>query len=85
MVNGYKRYTSGPKRGQYVHRHEAEKRLGRKLSSNDHVHHVDGNRAGTKNTKVTTAGKHSAETNKERAESKNGYTGSHRYTHHGSH
>lgn len=85
MVNGYKRYTSGAKRGEYVHRHEAEKRLGRKLGSKDHVHHKDGNRAGTKNTEVSSAGDHSAETNKKRAKSKNGYSGDHRYAHHGGH
>lgn len=79
MVHGYKRYTSGPKRGEYVHRHEAEKRIGRKLSTKEHVDHVDGKRSGTKNTKVMSASEHSAKTNKTRAGK--GYSGSKRYEH----
>jgi len=79
MVHGYKRYTSGPKRGQYVHRDEAEKRLGRKLKTKEHVDHVDGNRAGTKNTKVMSASAHSAKTNETRAGK--GYSGKKRYEH----
>lgn len=80
MVHGYKRYTSGPKRGEYVHRHEAEKRIGRKLGTKEHVDHKDGNRAGTKNTKVMSAGAHSAKTNSTRANDK-GYSGKKRYEH----
>jgi len=79
-VHGYHRYTSGPKRGEYVHRHEAEKRLGRKLGSKEHVDHKSGNRGSTKNTKVMSAGDHSAKTNSSRANTK-GYSGSKRYEH----
>lgn len=79
-VHGYLRYTSGPKRGEYVHRHEAEKRIGRKLSSKEHVNHKTGNRSSTKNTEVMTAAEHAAETNSKRA-NKKGYTGSKRYEH----
>ena len=85
MVHGYKRYTSGPKRGEYVHRHEAEKRLGRTLGSKEEVHHTDGNRSSTTATKVSSKSKHSAETNSKRAKSKNGYSGDHRVEHTGSH
>jgi 8-oxo-dGTP pyrophosphatase MutT (NUDIX family) len=68
-VHNYLRYTSGPRRGEYVHRHEAEKRLGRKLSSKEHVNHKSGNRRdnSAKNTKVMSASAHAAETNTERA------------------
>lgn len=79
-VHGYYRYTSGPKRGEYVHRHEAEKRLGRKLGSKEHVDHKDGNRGSTKNTRVMSAGAHAAKTNKSRANGK-GYSGGKRYEH----
>jgi 8-oxo-dGTP pyrophosphatase MutT (NUDIX family) len=79
-VHGYYRYTSGPKRGEYVHRHEAEKRLGRKLGSKEHVDHKSGNRASTTNTKVMSAAEHSAKTNESRA-NKKGYSGSKRYEH----
>ena len=85
MCHGYKRVTSGKNRGKYLHRIEAEKRLGRKLSSDQEVHHVDGNRAGTKNTKVSSKAEHTAETNKKRSKSKNGYSGDHRVAHTGSH
>lgn len=77
-VHGYFRYTSGPKRGEYVHRHEAEKRIGRKLGSKEHVDHVNSNRGSSK-TKVMSASEHSAKTNKERA--KKGYGGPKRYEH----
>lgn len=79
-VHGYYRYTSGPKRGEYVHRHEAEKRLGRKLGAKEHVNHKSGRRGSTKNTEVMSASDHAAETNSKRA-NKKGYTGSKRYEH----
>jgi hypothetical protein len=79
-VHGYYRYTSGPKRGEYVHRHEAEKRLGRSLSSKEHVDHKSGNRGSTKNTKVMSASAHAAKTNESRANGK-GYSGKKRYEH----
>jgi len=85
MCHGYKRATGGIHRGKYLHRIEAEKRLGRKLSSDQEVHHKDGNRAGTKNTEVSSKTEHTAETNKKRSRSKKGYSGDHRVVHTGSH
>jgi hypothetical protein len=84
IQHNYKIYSSGPFRGQYVHRVKAEKKLGRKLRTDEHVDHVDGNRRGGK-IKVLSASAHSAKTNRTRAKSKNGYTGDHRVEHTGSH
>jgi PDZ domain-containing secreted protein len=37
---GYRKYKNS---GIYVHRREAEKKLGRKLKPKEVVHHIDGN------------------------------------------
>lgn len=79
-VHGYLRYTSGPKRGDYVHRHEKEKKLGRKLKSTEEVNHKRGDRSGKSGTEVLSAGKHAAKTNHDRANGK-GYSGAKRYEH----
>lgn len=78
LKHGYKCYTSGPNRGKYVHRVEAEKKLGRKLKSSEHVDHKSGNRQSS-DTKVMSASAHAAKTNKTRAGK--GFSGSKRYAH----
>lgn len=79
LKHGYKVYTSGPNRGKYIHRVETEKRLGRKLRSDEHVDHKSGNRQSS-DTKVMSASAHAAKTNSTRANSK-GYSGGKRYEH----
>lgn len=41
---GYPRYTSGPYRNRYVHRVKAALMLGRELTKDEDVHHVNGNK-----------------------------------------
>lgn len=87
-VHAYERYTSGPNRGKYVHRVDAEKRLGRKLRTDEHVDHVSGNRKdnSSENLKVKSRSEHSADTNRERAKTKNGtVSGGKKVEHTGSH
>ena len=83
IVHGYKQFCSGPRRGEYVARVKAEKRVGRKLRTDEHVHHTTHNRQSDK-TEILSASKHSAETNKARANSK-GCGGKRKYEHTGGH
>lgn len=39
----YVRYSAGPLRGKYLHRHLMEQKLGRRLRRTETVHHIDGN------------------------------------------
>lgn len=61
-ASGYMYYTRGPNRGRSVHRVLMENKLGRKLLSSEHVHHVDRNRANNTadNLQVMTNAEHSA-------------------------
>lgn len=43
--NGYVEYTTGEHKGRSVHDVEMEKKIGRKLESNECVHHINGNRS----------------------------------------
>ena len=43
--NGYVEFTRGEHKGRSVHRVVAEQTLGRELSSDEHAHHVDEDRA----------------------------------------
>lgn len=40
-LKGYPRFSSGPNRGRYVHRHLAAECLGRSLERSEDVHHND--------------------------------------------
>lgn len=39
--HGYVEYTRGPHKGRYVHDVTMEDRIGRRLRSDEHVHHID--------------------------------------------
>jgi hypothetical protein len=45
---GYPRYSSGPYKGRYVHRVKMELHLGRKLTKDEDVHHIDGDKTNFK-------------------------------------
>ncbi|MFZ7136790.1 HNH endonuclease signature motif containing protein, partial [Avibacterium avium] len=40
---GYPRITTGENKGKFVHRLVMENHIGRPLTKNEHVHHIDGN------------------------------------------
>ena len=42
--NGYAEYTRGPNKHRSVHVVKMEKRLGRRLLADEHVHHIDGDK-----------------------------------------
>lgn len=42
--HGYVEYTRGPHKGRSVHDVTMEERIGRRLRSDEHVHHIDENR-----------------------------------------
>ena len=46
---GYKRFADS---GKSVHRHVAERKLGRKLSSRERVHHKDGNKSNNRRSNL---------------------------------
>lgn len=79
--NGYPRFSSGPHRGQYVHRVLKERQVGRKLKPEEEVDHKNGKREdfNTKNTQVMSKPKHARKTNITRR--KKGYSGEKRYFH----
>ncbi|WP_077175866.1 HNH endonuclease [Pasteurella multocida] len=41
-IKKYPRITLGEHKGKFVHRLVMEKRIGRKLQRDEHVHHIDG-------------------------------------------
>jgi hypothetical protein len=80
IQHGYRVFSSGPNRGDYVHRVKTEKKLGRKLRSDEHVDHKGRNRSDNSNLKVMSQSEHTKKTNEERAESPgkhHEHTGSH--------
>ena len=60
--SGYVEYTRGKNKGRSQHRVIMEEILGRKLSSDEHVHHIDGDRSNNdpSNLMVMTASEHAA-------------------------
>jgi hypothetical protein len=45
-AKGYPRFnTCGPRKGEYIHRYEAAKKLGRALTKDEMVHHHNGDKA----------------------------------------
>jgi len=62
--SGYLIIKAGPQRDQRVHRLVAEAMMGRKLRSDEHVHHVDGNKLNNdwRNLKVLSDVEHCAVT-----------------------
>ena len=79
--NGYPRFSSGPNRGQYVHRVLKERQLGRKLKTSEEVDHKTGKREeyNPQKTKVMSKQDHAKKTNRTRKQK--GYSGDKRYFH----
>lgn len=61
-TNGYYEFTGGEKMGKLVHRDVIEKHLGRKLASDEIVHHRDHNKLNNsiENLQLMTASEHAA-------------------------
>lgn len=58
--SGYLEYTRGKHKGRSVHVVAAEKSIGRRLLSGEHVHHIDGNKLNNspENLRVLTISEH---------------------------
>jgi hypothetical protein len=58
--NGYVEFTNGPHKSKSVHRVLMETHVGRKLKTDEHVHHIDGNRANNElsNLQLMSAAEH---------------------------